>query len=100
VDGNVIRQEVAWNASDSIRVNRESDSNETDESDSHDEKHPEQTISTFRGMTIDSITQFANPRDSICFNPEFDSNSTVANDQHQQKHDAPTISTFRGITID
>jgi hypothetical protein len=38
------------NAHDSIRCNTEFDSNETDESDSHDEKHDEQTISTLHGI--------------------------------------------------
>jgi hypothetical protein len=41
------------NASDSIRVNRESDSIVIDESDRQFEKHFEQRISTFRGITID-----------------------------------------------
>jgi hypothetical protein len=41
------------NASDSIRVNRELDSNEMDVSDSHRQKHFEQIISTVRGITID-----------------------------------------------
>jgi hypothetical protein len=31
----------------------EIDSNESDESDSYDEKHDEQRISTFRGISID-----------------------------------------------
>jgi hypothetical protein len=41
------------NADDSIRVNREFDSNESDESDSQCEKHDEQRISTLRGIKID-----------------------------------------------
>jgi hypothetical protein len=41
------------NASDSIRVNREFDSNEIDVSDWHLEKHDEQRIWTLRGITID-----------------------------------------------
>jgi hypothetical protein len=41
------------NASDSMHINRESDSNEIDESDSQDEKHLEQRISTFPGIMID-----------------------------------------------
>jgi hypothetical protein len=41
------------NASDSIRVNREFDSNEIDVSDSQYEKHDEPRISTPRGITID-----------------------------------------------
>jgi hypothetical protein len=41
------------NASNSIRVKRESDSNVIDESDSQDEKHFEPRISTFLGIKID-----------------------------------------------
>jgi hypothetical protein len=41
------------NAEDSIRVNREFDSNEKDSNDSHAKKHFEQRISTVRGITID-----------------------------------------------
>jgi hypothetical protein len=40
------------NASDSIRVNREFDSNEIDESDLQFQKHDEQRISTFDGINI------------------------------------------------
>jgi hypothetical protein len=46
-------RDVHENADDSIRVNREFDSNEIDESDVHSEKHDEQRISTLRGITID-----------------------------------------------
>jgi hypothetical protein len=38
---------------DSIRVNREFDPNEMDDSDLHDEKHDEQRISTLDGIIID-----------------------------------------------
>jgi hypothetical protein len=41
------------NAHDSIRRNRESDSNDIDESDSQYEKHDEPRISIFRGIKID-----------------------------------------------
>jgi hypothetical protein len=41
------------NVSDSIRVNREFDSNEIDESDVQYEKHEEQRISTLLGIKID-----------------------------------------------
>jgi hypothetical protein len=41
------------NAYDSIRANRESDSNEIDESDLHFVKHDDPRISTFRGISID-----------------------------------------------
>jgi hypothetical protein len=43
------------NASDSMRVSRESFSNEIDESDSQFAKHDEQRDSAFRGMMIDVI---------------------------------------------
>jgi hypothetical protein len=38
---------------DSIRVNREFDSNEIDVSELHSEKHDKQRISTLHGITID-----------------------------------------------
>jgi hypothetical protein len=40
------------NALDSIRVNREFDSNEIDESDSQSEKHDEPRISISHGISI------------------------------------------------
>jgi hypothetical protein len=47
------RSDESENANDSIRVNREFDSNEIDESDLQFEKHFEQRISTLDGITID-----------------------------------------------
>jgi hypothetical protein len=47
------RSEEAANAAPPIRVNRELDSNETDESEMHEEKQPEQRISTVRGIEIE-----------------------------------------------
>jgi hypothetical protein len=47
------RSDDSENANDSIRVNRDSDSNEIDEKDRQSEKHFEQRISTFRGIMID-----------------------------------------------
>jgi hypothetical protein len=44
------RSEDFQNTSDSIRANREFDSNETDLSDLHPEKHFEQRISISRGI--------------------------------------------------
>jgi hypothetical protein len=41
------------NTWESIRVNREFDSNETDESDSQSEKDDDPRISTLPGITID-----------------------------------------------
>jgi hypothetical protein len=62
------------NVFDSIRINREFDSNEIDESDLHHEKHDEPRISTFRGIMIDSIDESRNASDSIRINRELDSN--------------------------
>jgi hypothetical protein len=47
------RSDDPQNASDSIRVNREFDSNLIDESKQQPEKHRHSRISTFRGITID-----------------------------------------------
>jgi hypothetical protein len=62
------------NANDSIRVNREFDSNEIDESDWHHEKHDEQRISTLHGRKIDRSDDFSNACELICVNRECDSN--------------------------
>jgi hypothetical protein len=43
----------AANKPDSIRVNREGDSNMIDENDSHHEKHSDPRISTLLGIKID-----------------------------------------------
>jgi hypothetical protein len=56
----------------SIRLSRESGSNEIDESDSQFEKHDDPRISTFRGISIDSSDEDVNAFDSIRFNREFD----------------------------
>jgi hypothetical protein len=87
------------NASDSIRVNRESDSNVTDESDLHSEKHDEQRISTFRGITIDESDDFENAFDSIRVNRESDSNVIDECDSQPEKHDEQRISISRPITM-
>jgi hypothetical protein len=63
------------NASDSIRVNREFDSNEIDESDLQSEKQFESRISTFLGIMIDSSDENENTSDSIRVKCEFDSNT-------------------------
>jgi hypothetical protein len=64
------------NAFDSIRANCEFDSNEIDESDSQDEKHEEQRISTFLGIMIDRSDEDENADDSIRVNCEFNSNES------------------------
>jgi hypothetical protein len=70
------RSEESENARDSIRVNRESDSNKTDLSDLHEEKHSEQRIWRLRGIKIDGSDEKENALDSIRANREFDSNET------------------------
>jgi hypothetical protein len=60
------------NASDLIRVNRELDSNEMDESDRQFEKHNEQRISTLRGIIINWCDESENASDWIRVNREFD----------------------------
>jgi hypothetical protein len=87
------------NASDSIRANREFDSNENDESDSHAKKHDEQRISTLRGMIIDSRDELENACDSIRVNREFDSNEIDESESHSEKHDVPRISIVDGISM-
>jgi hypothetical protein len=56
-------------------VKCERDSNEIDESDSQDEKHPEPRISTFIGIMIDESDDSENASDSMCVKCEFDSNT-------------------------
>jgi hypothetical protein len=48
------------NANDSIRINRESDSNEIDKSRRQQEKHPDSRISTLRGILIDVNAESSN----------------------------------------
>jgi hypothetical protein len=70
------------NASDSIRVKREFDSNAIDESDSQNEKHFDPTILTFLGIKIDSSDEYENASDSICVKCESDSNKIDESDLH------------------
>jgi hypothetical protein len=62
------------NAPDSIRVNREFDSNVIDENDLQPKKQFNPRISTFFGIKIDSSDESANASDSIRVKREFDSN--------------------------
>jgi hypothetical protein len=93
-------REQLQNASDSICFNRESCSNEIDESDLHDEKHDEQRISTERGIVIDLREESRNAYDSICFNRELFSNAIDESDLCDEKHDEQRLSIVRGIMID
>jgi hypothetical protein len=68
------------NTPDSIRVNREGNSNEIDENDLQNEKQFEQRISTLHGIKIDGSDEPENTSDSICVNREGDSNETEESD--------------------
>jgi hypothetical protein len=65
---------------DSIRINRELDSNESLLSDWHLEKHDEPRISTLLGITIDRSDEDENASDSIRVSREFDSNEIDLSD--------------------
>jgi hypothetical protein len=88
------------NAEDSIRFNRELDSNEIDESDLQLEKHDDPRISTLLGISMDSSDENENASDSIRFNRELDSNEIDESDSQRRKHDDPIISTLHGISMD
>jgi hypothetical protein len=60
------------NASDSIRVNREFDSNVIHESELQDEKHVDPRISTLLGIKIDSSDDHESASDSIRLKRAFD----------------------------
>jgi hypothetical protein len=79
------------NASDSIHVNREFDSNVIDECDLRYEKHFDPTISTFLGIKIDWSDDPENAWDSIRINCEFDSNEIDESDLQSEKHFNPLL---------
>jgi hypothetical protein len=68
------------NAIDSIRVNREFDSNKIDESDLQFKKHSEQRISGLGGIIIDWSDYDENADDWIQINRDFDSNKIHESD--------------------
>jgi hypothetical protein len=68
------------NTSDSIRVNREGDSNKIDESDSHFKKHFDPIISTLFGIKIDWSDDWKKASDPIRVNREGDSNEIDENE--------------------
>jgi hypothetical protein len=78
--------DVPLSARASIRFDFEFDSNESDESDVHCQKHLEQRISTLREITIDWSEEFENADDSIRFKHEFDSNESDESELHHEKH--------------
>jgi hypothetical protein len=63
-----------------MRVNSESSSNETDESDLQSKKHPEQRIWTRRGIVIDMREDRENASDSMRVSSESGSNETDESD--------------------
>jgi hypothetical protein len=88
------------NDSDSIRANREFNSNVIEESDVQYEKHCDPRISTLLGIKIDWSDEFENDSDSIRANRELDSNVIEESDVQCEKHCDPRISTLLGIKID
>jgi hypothetical protein len=54
------RSDECENASDSIRINRESHSNEIDESELQQERHDDPRMSIFRGIIVDSSNEDEN----------------------------------------
>jgi hypothetical protein len=68
------------NAEDSIRINREFDSNEIYENNLQDEKHDDPIISIFRGISINLSDENENANDLIRINREFDSNEIHESD--------------------
>jgi heat shock protein HspQ len=85
------------NASDSMRLRRESLSNEIDW---HHEKHDEERISTFQGIVIDLRPEYENVYNPIYLNRKSSSNEIDENDSQFKKHNEQRISTSRGIMID
>jgi hypothetical protein len=79
------------NANDSIRVNREGDSNEIDESDVHFEKHSGPRTSTLLGIKIDWSDEPANAHDSIRINREGGPNESEESELQLTKHFDPTL---------
>jgi hypothetical protein len=75
--------------------------NEIDESDLQDEKHPEQRISTDRGIVIDVSDDDENVLDSIRVNRESFGNEIDESDLQEidEKHSEQRISTNRGLLM-
>jgi hypothetical protein len=86
------------NARSSIRVNDESSSNKTSQSDLQFEKQDSQRISTFFGIRIDFTDEYENACRSIRVNDESSSKKTSQSDLHFEKQDSQRISTRPGTT--
>jgi hypothetical protein len=85
------------NAFDSIRFNDDGDSNEIDESDSHQRKQDDPRISTEHGIKIDSRPESDNASDSIRFSDDGDSNEIDESEAEEENLDPERISTEQGI---
>jgi Fe-S cluster assembly iron-binding protein IscA len=83
-----------------IRLNDESSSKETSQSDLHHEKHSSPRISTFFGIRIDFTDECENAYFSIRVNDESSSKETSQSDSQPAKHPQPRNSTLFGIRID
>jgi predicted nucleic acid-binding Zn-ribbon protein len=68
------------NASDSIRIKRDGDSNEIDERDLQDEKQDDSRSSTLHGITIDLSDEYENAFNSIRVKRDGDSNESDESD--------------------
>jgi hypothetical protein len=74
---------------DSIRVNRDFDSNATDERNWQLQKHSEQIVSTQRGIMIDFSRECENVSLSIRVMADPDSNEIDKMHLQYEKHEAP-----------
>jgi hypothetical protein len=79
------------NASDSIRLKCDGDSNEIDESDPHNRKQDGPRISTLHGIIIDRRLENEKAKDSIRINLESRSNEIEWNFSSQLKHSTGRI---------
>jgi hypothetical protein len=75
------------NAHDSIRVHRDGDSNNVDESERHSEKHDEQRISTLHKTLGNWSDDFQSVYESICVYGLRDSNGFHQSKRHIVKRD-------------
>jgi hypothetical protein len=91
---------VSENASFSIRVNIDSDSNLTSESEIHFEKQFSLKILTDAGITISNNPVLENASFSIRDNFDSDSIVTDESNPHSRKQLSLKTSTDRGITTD
>jgi putative lipase involved disintegration of autophagic bodies len=87
------------NAPFSIFDNLDPDSNSTEESESHQEKHLSPKISTDEGRMISIKPATLNAYRSIRDNLDLDSNVTEESDRHEAKHFSSKNTTELGMRI-